>query len=484
MESLAKLYLADGRARDALRCYIRLQDADKAFALVREAKLLDTVTEDIPGLIMLRLSKQQLRSASLSELEEGTSEAIQLLADEAQRGTVPTAIVVDQLKRKGDAFQPFLFFYLRALWNSSKGTVLTRSRWRNFGAVDDGHALVDAFADLAVSLFAEYDRALLLTFIQKSERYSLGRATEIFERRHYIPELVHILSKTGETKRALSLIIGELGDVKQAIDFAKEHPDLWGDLLDYSMDKPTFIRGLLEEVGAVSLGSEFNPIDVVRRIPEGLEIEGLKRGLWKFIREFEIQMSISEGVARVLRGEVTSGMDILRAGRKKGVSFEVIHETAQDVELEVKDVPFTAISEKAGGGGIDVETISTPKTTKRPTSSAAARSPIPPGHCSACADSFHLDEKQILLGFTCGHVYHLPCLIDAHPDTKDSSAAASMLVQMEDVAAEDDDGEGAGGGTRSVGAKVAHAQVMRNVLGSMGCARCREIAERPGSSPA
>jgi hypothetical protein len=486
MESLAKLYLADGRARDALRCYIRLQDADRAFSLVREAKLLDTVTEDIPGLIMLRLSKQQLRSAPLNELEEGTSEAIQLLADEAQRGTVPTAVVVDQLQRKGDAFQPFLFFYLRALWNSSKGTVLTRSRWRNFGAVDDGHALVDEFADLAVSLFAEYDRALLLTFIQKSERYSLGRATEIFERRHYIPELVHILSKTGETKRALSLIIGELGDVKQAIDFAKEHPDLWGDLLDYSMDKPTFIRGLLEEVGAVSLGSEFNPIDVVRRIPEGLEIEGLKRGLWKFIREFEIQMSISEGVARVLRGEVTTGMDILRAGRKKGVSFEVIHETAQDVELEVKDVPITAISEKAGGGGVEVEMLQTPqsKSSKRPASSAATRNPIPPGHCSACADAFHLDEKQILLGFTCGHVYHLPCLIDAHPDTKDSSEARAMLVQMEDVGADEDEDGGGVGGARSVGAKVAHAQVIRNVLGSMGCARCKEMAERPGSSSA
>jgi hypothetical protein len=482
MESLAKLYLADGRARDALRCYIRLQDADKAFALVREAKLLDTVTEDIPGLIMLRLSKQQLRSAPLSELEEGSSEAIQLLAEEAQRGTVPTAVVIDQLQRKGDAFQPFLFFYLRTLWNSSKGRVLTRSRWRNFGAVDDGHTLVDEFADLAVSLFAEYDRALLLTFIQKSERYSLGRATEIFERRHYIPELVHILSKTGETKRALSLIIGELGDVKQAIGFAKEHPDLWGDLLDYSMDKPTFIRGLLEEVGAVSLGSEFNPIDVVRRIPEGLEIEGLKQGLWKFIREFEIQMSISEGVARVLRGEVTTGMDILRAGRKKAVAFEVIHETPHDVELEVKDVPLTAVSEKASGAGINAETLKNPqsKASRRPASSAGTRNPIPPGHCSACADIFHLDEKQILLGFTCGHVYHLPCLIDAHPDTKDSSAARAMLVQMEDVAAEEDDG----GGARSVGAKVAHAQVIRNVLGSMGCARCKEMAERPGSSSA
>ncbi|MGG6499098.1 UNVERIFIED_CONTAM: CLH domain-containing protein, partial [Bacteroidetes bacterium 56_B9] len=78
-----------------------------------------------------------------------------------------------------------------------------------------------------IRLFAEYDRDLLLTFLKSSEVYSFDKAAEICEKRHYIPELVHILSKTGQTKRALFLIIGELGDVSQAIAFAKEHPDLW-----------------------------------------------------------------------------------------------------------------------------------------------------------------------------------------------------------------------------------------------------------------
>ena len=111
------------------------------------------------------------------------------------------------------------------------------------------------------------------------------------------------------------------------------------------MDKPHFIRGLLEEVGTA-----IDPIKLVRRIPEGLEIEGLREGIGRMVREYEIQHSISEGVARVLRGEVAAGMDTLRAGQKRGVKFEVIpcddekHSAqGQHVDIEPKGIdPTTA----------------------------------------------------------------------------------------------------------------------------------------------
>jgi vacuolar protein sorting-associated protein 41 len=122
------------------------------------------------------------------------------------------------------------------------------------------------------------------------------------------------------------LIIDKLQDVSEAITFAKiqDDPELWNDLLDYSMDKPSFIRGLLEEVGTA-----IDPITLVRRIPEGLEIEGLREGLSKMIKEYEIQFSISEGVAKVFRGEVAIGMDELRAGQKRGVKFDIEEENPQ-----------------------------------------------------------------------------------------------------------------------------------------------------------
>jgi hypothetical protein len=303
----------------------------------------------------------------------------------------------------------------------------------------------------------------------------------------------HILSKTGQTKRALYLIIEKLSDVSFAISFAKEQDDsdLWNDLLEYSMDKPHFIRGLLEEVGTA-----IDPIKLVRRIPEGLEIEGLREGIGRMVREYEIQHSISEGVARVLRGEVAAGMDTLRAGQKRGVKFEVIpcdgetpghekhHHAKGQIDIEPKGVdPATAAKATARA---DNKTTAVSSTTNAPNlDSAPAEAPegeAPPGHCVGCHRPFTLPtaeeedatveggpiplSRDTLVGFACGHVFHLNCLL---PKT---SASASVAAGLQQQLASDAQ-ESGGRWTRSVGAKVAHAHVIKSAIGR-GCVVCRE----------
>src|ERR1700709_400494 len=109
--------------------------------------------------------------------------------------------------------------------------------------------------------------------------------------------------------------------VSKAITFVKEQDDqsLWDDFLEYSMSRPRFISGLLAEVGTA-----IDPITLLKRIPSGLEVEGLKDGLKKMIREYDLQDSISEGVARVLSSEVAVGMETLRRGRRRGIKFDVV----------------------------------------------------------------------------------------------------------------------------------------------------------------
>ncbi|OCK79301.1 hypothetical protein K432DRAFT_394022 [Lepidopterella palustris CBS 459.81] len=477
-DGLAKLYVADGRPRDALRCYIRLQNADAAMGLIRDHHLLEAIRDDIPGFILLRVSKEQMESAPLSELEEASSEAVHVLVDEAYRGVVPPDDVVSQLEHKGLAFQPFLFLYLRALWKGH-GSETKASTAKERIAADrlaaEGKMLAEDFGDLIVELFAEYDRPLLMKYLRSSQSYNLDKASTICERREYIPELVYVLSKTGQTKRALFLIINTLSDVSQAITFAKEQndPDLWNDLLDYSMDKPRFIRGLLEEVGTA-----INPITLVRRIPEGLEIEGLREGIGRMVREYEIQFSISEGVARVLRGEVAKGMDTLRAGQKRGVKFDVIPSSTSDKadkKIVVDPQPLDPLATKDDASAMpatQLEHVHTPEGEAKP------------GHCTTCHRPFTLsaqsdpDEaiteiddldpspippsRDTLVGFACGHVYHLSCLL---PKT---SASASVAATLQARLAADFGEDGWG---RSVGAKVAHAHVIRGAIGK-GCPIC------------
>ena len=378
MECLAKLYLADGRVREALRCWIHVQNADEAFKLLKEEKAVDIIdSEDVPGLLMLRVGKDLMKSGGLRDLETASEEAVHLLVEEAHQGTVTPRMVIRELKRQGPTFTPFLFFYLRALWH---GTPKDESQPKGIfdRRTNEGHMMVEDHADLAVELFAEYDRDLLMTFLRASTVYDYEKAAAICEKEHYIPELVYVLSKTGQTKRALFLIIDELGDVSQAIEFAKENPDLWDDLLDYSMDKPRFIRGLLEEVGTA-----IDPIQLVRRIPEGLEIEGLREGVKRMMMECDVQFSISEGVARVLRGEVAMGMETLRAGRAKGVSFEVVHEGPQDVEVSVKDPPTKTEGEQ----------LPLPKSKVETQEARRVRA----GSCVGCGEIFHEDGMPRLV---------------------------------------------------------------------------------------
>lgn len=300
----------------------------------------------------------------------------------------------------------------------------------------------------------------------------------------------HILSKTGQTKRALYLIIEKLSDVSFAISFAKEQDDsdLWNDLLEYSMDKPHFIRGLLAEVGTA-----IDPIKLVRRIPEGLEIEGLRDGIGRMVREYEIQHSISEGVARVLRGEVAAGMDTLRAGQKRGVKFEISpcddtpprakhdhnHGTTKKIDIEPKGIPHSH-NARASDNATTALTSTTSAPNLDPPPDPSPTGTAPPGHCTACHRPFMLPtpeesesdatnsplplSRDTLVGFACGHVFHLSCLL---PKTSASASVAATLLR--EVA-----GEEGTGWVRSVGAKVAHAHVVKRAVGR-GCVVCREV---------
>ncbi|EDN97477.1 hypothetical protein SS1G_12002 [Sclerotinia sclerotiorum 1980 UF-70] len=407
MECLGKLYVADGRPREALKCYIKLQDADSAMVLIKQYRLVDAIADDIPALIMLRVSKDQKRHASISELKEATSEAIQLLVDEAHHGLVRPQIVVDQLEE----MPLYLFFYVSSLWKGDGIDELPSENRDRLLA--ESRSLVDGLADLAATL--------------ECENHS------------FIPELVYLYSKTGQTKRALYLIIDRLADVSQAISFAKSQndADLWDDLLEYSMDKPRFIRGLLEEVGTA-----IDPIRLVRKIPEGLEIEGLREGLSRMIKEYEIQESISQGVARVLRGEVAMAQNTLRAGQRRGVKFDV---TQQEIEVDSE--------------------------TQRPERQSHKHKPV---HCISCKNAFVEGEIETLVGFACGHVWHLSHLLNygKNEDQIRQSADAERHPTYDGF---DDGGDDERRYTNvhSIGTKVTRARLLKDRIRG-GCPVCKE----------
>lgn len=407
MESLAKLSLAGGHNGKALHCYIRLHDADATMSLLREHRLLDEVSDDIPAFILIRVSKEQMKSAPISELEELTAEPIKLLVSEAYTGIVRPETVVSQLEATNRHL--FLFFYLRALWRGEAIPYDAAKPRRGRGAhvldaanklaADEGKALVDNFADTAVELFADYERSLLMEFLQTSTAYSFDTATKVCETRSFTVELIYLLSKVGQTKRALSLILSELRDVSRAISFAKsqDDPDLWEDLLNYSMDKPRFIQGLLVEAGTA-----IDPIKLVKRIPSGLEIEGLREGLTRMLREHDLQASISQGAAKVLQSEVALGMDKLRRGQRRGIKFNVEEPGEKEREGEAEtstNGPDPSNNQSEKSGKREDSTISDVETVTDKIISTRRRSAPQPGKCGGCQAPFHPNGEFLAMDF-------------------------------------------------------------------------------------
>jgi hypothetical protein len=176
MESLGKLQVAAGRPREALKYYIKLQDADTAMTLIKEYRLVDAVADDIPGLIMLRVTKQQEQTGTIEELQEATAEAIHLLVDEAQRGIVRPDVVVEQLEAKDMPL--YLYFYLSSLWTGegiAEIQIAVRDRM-----ITESRALVDDHAELAVHLFASYNRDLLMEYIKSPTFHTFERVYNMF----------------------------------------------------------------------------------------------------------------------------------------------------------------------------------------------------------------------------------------------------------------------------------------------------------------
>ena len=130
------------------------------------------------------------------------------------------------------------------------------------------------------------------------------------------PERIYLLARMGSTRAALELIMRELVDVEQAVQFCKEQddPELWEDLIRCSLDKPPFIIVLLNNVG-----THIDPRQLVERIEPGLEIPGLRQSLIQILRDYNLQVSLQEGCKRILVSDCYSLLTRKVRGASRGL---------------------------------------------------------------------------------------------------------------------------------------------------------------------
>ncbi|TKY89184.1 hypothetical protein EX895_001715 [Sporisorium graminicola] len=355
MECLAELYIRNRQPGKALQYYLRLRRAN-VFDLIRDNNLFTAVQDQ--ALLLIEFEEDLKSRRTQQGSKHGA--AIDLLVDHTY--SIPIGRVIAQL----ESHPRYLYMYLDALF-------------------DRDPQQVTPFCDVQVKLYAEYEAGRLMPYLRAmSSFYSFEKAYAICEEHDFVPEMVFLLGRVGDNKRALSLIIERLGDVERAIDFAKEQndDDLWEDLLGYSESRPAFIRGLLENVGA-----EIDPIRLIRRIKNGLEIPGLKTALIKILSDFTLQISLLEGCEAILSHDTKVLSDELQRSQ--------LYASYIDAESVCASCDAALFAAKAVPGAGDTYT--------------AARQP-----------------KVVV--YLCGHVHHLTCLL---PPANVPAATATAAVSTD-----------------------------------------------------
>jgi tetratricopeptide (TPR) repeat protein len=274
MDALATLFTYDKQFDKTLHIYLRLKRAT-AFQLIDKHNLFHAIQDKVK--LLLECNEEQ---------------AIKLLVEHVDK--IPVRTVVQQLMD-----QPrLLHAYLHNLF------------------VKDPHA-GEEFNLLRIELYAKFDYRQLKPFLIHSI-YPLEKAYKVVEERKLYPEMVYILARMGNTRDALDLLIEKIGDVKQAIEFVQEQRDeeLWEDLIAHSMRNPKFVSGLLEHIGACE---SVSPLDLIRRIPEGLKIDHLRDRLVKIISDYNLQMSLRKGCNQILKEDCVNLIQRLWEGQKRGM---------------------------------------------------------------------------------------------------------------------------------------------------------------------
>uniref|UniRef100_A0A4W5R5Z3 Vacuolar protein sorting-associated protein 41 homolog n=1 Tax=Hucho hucho TaxID=62062 RepID=A0A4W5R5Z3_9TELE len=276
LTTLAELYTYDQRYDRALEIYLRLRHKD-VYQLIHKHDLFSSIEDKI--VLLMDFDKEK---------------AVDMLLDNEDKISIDR--VVEELRDRPE----LLHIYLHKLFKRD-------------------HHKGQRYHERQIGLYAEYDRPNLLPFLRDSIHCPLEKALEICQERNFVEETVFLLSRMGNCRRALQMIMEELEDVDKAIEFAKEQDDaeLWEDLISYSIDKPPFITGLLNNIG-----THVDPILLIHRIKEGMEIPNLRDSLVKILQDYNLQILLREGCKKILVADSLSLLQKMQRTQMRGVRVD------------------------------------------------------------------------------------------------------------------------------------------------------------------
>lgn len=182
--------------------------------------------------------------------------------------------------------------------------------------IHDDESLPPEYHDLQIVLYANYDREKLLDFLKTSPYYEERDAVEICAAKGFTDERVYLLARMGKKSEALSLLLESSDTIHPSVEFCLQQNDheLWTELIDLSISKAEHVKNLLNIVGQY-----VSPLMIIERIPEGMEIPGLRDALQVVLHDATDRQSMWEVTETIAAIDGMSLIKRLYSSRKRGI---------------------------------------------------------------------------------------------------------------------------------------------------------------------
>lgn len=299
IDSLVSLNLKAKRFSKVIPYMIENKD-DRIFEILVRNKLTSHFLSDITSIILVPLGDKDINKLDIKDLRQILKKSTDFICTSLR--TIRLSYLIERLSAD---------INLSKLKLVVLEDIFTRDP-----------SLLRGNEDTMVELYALCDPPKLLPFLKEYDGYSNTKAIDICKgRKDLYHELIYLLGRVGETKRALSIIIDELNDPQLAIQFVKS----WGDqeLLDfmigYSLDKPDFVIALLQ----CEDQSGNMHVKVLKGVPENLEIEGIAPILKNMTKEDMLEIVSKQILASIVEEDTENYAKDWIKYRKLGRVFDV-----------------------------------------------------------------------------------------------------------------------------------------------------------------
>lgn len=145
-----------------------------------------------------------------------------------------------------------------------------------------------------------------------------------------------LLGREGRGEAAVDALLEGRAEtaVARAVAFARPRPELWPYLVERCVGAPARLGDLLEH--AADAGGGLDLADLVRRVPEGVEIPGLRDKLAGLLRARRHDVAIWQATRDVAKGDAFRAQERYLLLRNRGILCEPPHEFDDEGNIIVR----------------------------------------------------------------------------------------------------------------------------------------------------